>query len=352
MKKVFHVIPTLENGGAETVLTRLIEEFVKKKIEQTVIVIKGSSDDFFYKRIKKLCVVYLWKMDSKKVIKSLKSQNFSVPIIAWMYGGIYFSYYLKLRFIIPLQIIWNIRSSNFKQPFRIPQKLSLYAFGLFSKLIRPKIIYCANAARITHRKYLFSRKNEIIITNRLAKKEIVVSPSVDDFNLPPQFLLFVGRHNTIKGLDRLFEIFKKILKKFPKIVLVIAGEGWNKKYLPNSLSGNILLLGNVENVNRLYKEATCYLFTSYYEGFPNVLVEAICQGCPVVAFEAGDSKLILEKYEFGVLVNTRIEFINCLVKKIQKPPSVNRREQISKLQKRIFQFEQTVDEYEKFIFKT
>ena len=351
MKKVIHVIPTLENGGAETVLTRLIEEFRDRGILQTVIVIKGTSEDFYYQKIKSLCEVYLWKIDRKNVIKNLTSQELTTTI-AWMYGGIYFSYKLKFRFLLPLKIIWNIRSSNFKQPFRTSQKLSLYIFGLISRVITPKIIYCANAALITHRKYLFSRKKEITITNRLAKKEIDTSKSANDYNLPDQFLLFVGRYDPIKGPDRLFGILHNIIKKFPEIVLVIAGKGWSKKLIPDSVIDNIIILGNIKNVNTLYKKAACYLFTSYYEGFPNSLVEAVCQGCPIVAYEAGDSRLILENYEYGDLVHSKTEFVNCLIKKIQKPVSAIMKEEISKFQKSIFQFEKTVDEYEKFIFKT
>ena len=351
MRKVIHVIPTLENGGAETVLARLIEEFKKRGISQKVIVIKGSSEDFYYQKIKTLCEVYLWKTDRRKLIQNIKSQDL-IPTISWMYGGIYFSYQLKFYFSLPLEIIWNIRSSNFKQPFRISQKLSLCAFGILSRIIQPKIIYCANAALITHRKYLFSKKKEITITNRLAKKEIDTPKSEADFNLPDKFLLFVGRYDPIKGPDRLFEILNNTIKKFPKIVLVIAGVGWSKKLLPNSVIDNIIILGNVKNVNLLYRKAACYLFTSYYEGFPNVLVEAICQGCPVVAYKAGDSKLILENYEYGDLVYSKTEFVNCLVKQIQKPISESRRQKISSIQKGIFQFEKTVDEYEKFIFNT
>lgn len=351
MKKVIHVIPTLENGGAETVLARLIEEFRDRGILQTVVVIKGTSEDFYYQKIKSLCDLYLWKIDRRKVIQKLRSEELT-PTIAWMYGGIYFSYQLKFRFSLPLKIIWNIRSSNFKQPFRASQKLSLCAFGIFSRVVKPKIIYCANAALITHRKYLFSKKKEITITNRLAKKEIDTPKSESKFNLPENFLLFVGRYDPIKGPDRLFEILNNTIKKFPKIVLVVAGGGWSKKFVPNSVIDNTIILGNIKNVNLLYKKATCYLFTSYYEGFPNVLVEAICQGCPVVAYEAGDSKLILEDYEYGDLVHSKTEFVDCLIKRIQKPISANNREEISNIQKVIFQFEKTVYEYEKFIFNT
>ena len=348
---MIHVISTLENGGAETVLTGLIEELNHRGIMQTVIVIKGNSEDFFYQKIKGLCDVYLWKIDRRKVVQNFRSKEFT-PTIAWMYGGIYFSYKLKFRFSLPLEIIWNIRSSHFKHPFRVSQKLSMYIFGIFSRVVKPKIIYCANAALISHRKFLFSRNKEITITNRLAKKEIDKLISEDEFNLPDKFLLFVGRFDPIKGPDRLFEILINIIKKFPKIILVIAGGGWSKKLIPNSVINNTIILGNIKNVNHLYKKAICYLFTSYYEGFPNVLVEAICQGCPVVAYEAGDSKLILENYQYGDLVHSKTEFINCLIKQIQKPVSFNRREEISNLQKSIFKFEKTVDEYEKFIFAT
>ena len=47
MKTQIHIIPTLQNGGAETLLTRLIEEFSGKGIEQFVITshANGSSED-------------------------------------------------------------------------------------------------------------------------------------------------------------------------------------------------------------------------------------------------------------------------------------------------------------------
>ena len=46
---MIHVISTLEMGGAETVLTRLIEEINHRGIIQTVIVINGNSKDFLSK---------------------------------------------------------------------------------------------------------------------------------------------------------------------------------------------------------------------------------------------------------------------------------------------------------------
>ena len=41
MKNIIHIIPTLQNGGAETVLARIVEEFSKNNVEQIVITLQG-----------------------------------------------------------------------------------------------------------------------------------------------------------------------------------------------------------------------------------------------------------------------------------------------------------------------
>ena len=48
MKTLIHIIPTLQNGGAETVLARIVEEFSKNNVEQIVITLQGSTHDFHY----------------------------------------------------------------------------------------------------------------------------------------------------------------------------------------------------------------------------------------------------------------------------------------------------------------
>ena len=47
-----------------------------------------------------------------------------------------------------------------------------------------------------------------------------------------------------------------------------------------------------------------YLFTSYSEGYPNVLVEAAVSGLPIIGFEAGDSKYILDRLRLGYSVSS------------------------------------------------
>ena len=51
------IIPTLKSGGAENVLVRLVEEFDKLGVEQTVITLSDSKSDFYYKKVKIFCNV-------------------------------------------------------------------------------------------------------------------------------------------------------------------------------------------------------------------------------------------------------------------------------------------------------
>ena len=121
MKNIIHVIPTLENAGAETILVRIVEEFNKNKIDQMVIVTKGDKADYFYPILKETCPVLLWKNEKPRVLELIKNNFSEAPLLAWMYQGIFFAYQLKLSYQLKNKIIWNIRQSNFR-PNQIKQK--------------------------------------------------------------------------------------------------------------------------------------------------------------------------------------------------------------------------------------
>jgi glycosyltransferase involved in cell wall biosynthesis len=348
LKSIIHVIPTLENAGAETILARIVDEFDKNEIDQMVVVTKGIKEDFFYPMIKEICPILLWEQEKQKTLQLIKRKFSAAPFLAWMYEGIYFAYKLKLCYRFNQKVIWNIRQSNFRSS-QIKQKTLLYVFGLWSRWTHPKIIYCAYAAQITHHRFFFSKKQNKVIQNRLAKKKEKYAP--DTSQLPDHFLLFVGRYDPIKGIDRLFRIATQFFSSFPDYKLVIAGSGWNSKIIPEEIAGSVMLLGQVSNVNILYQKADCYLFTSYFEGFPNVLVEAVCNGCPVLAFPAGDAEIILKNYPLGQIVDKEETLLHQLGQKIKNKPPEEQRLMEAKLQKQRFRFENTVKEYKDFIFE-
>ena len=122
----------MKSGGAENVLVRLVEEFNKLGIDQTVIILSGSKSDFHYNKVLNFCNVLSSKNNNKKIDELLREKE--IKIIAWMYKSIF---YIQLKlFLIGInkKVYWNIRHSNFGF-FQFYQKISLYFFGLLSKIL-------------------------------------------------------------------------------------------------------------------------------------------------------------------------------------------------------------------------
>ena len=348
MKTLIHIIPTLGNGGAETVLSRLVEEFSDSNIQQFVITSQGTTKDFHYATINKYATIVDWRTNPEGV-KQIILQNRKAPIIAWMYSSILLVHKLKYRLKAQNPIFWNIRQSSFRWN-QIYQKLALFAFSFYSHLKQPKIIYCSYRAKEVHEMYFFSKKNSAVIQNRLAKKQNLNPLEVDmtDEKTDP-FFLYVGRYDPIKGPKRLVQIARTFFLENPGINLKIAGSGWTIDKIPKQIRDRVFLLGNVKNIYPLYQSAKALLFTSHAEGYPNVLVEAVVSGTPIVGFEAGDSKLILDNYRFGYSINTRSEFIDKLGFVLENPVSEEEKEKEIVRQQKLLDFKTTAQEYLRFI---
>ena len=343
---LIHIIPTLENGGAETVLTRLVEEFAKDGVKQFVISLQGNENDFNHAQIAGHCPVIHAKEDFA-AIREVYLNNPEAKIVAWMYKSILKAHQWRSKFNTDHKIFWNIRRSSFRTK-KIYQKASLFFFGIYSKWVKASIIYCAYQAEIIHNHYGFYKGKSKVIQNRLAKK--VELDNIGNSGIKGEYVLYVGRHNHAKGPDRLLEIAQMFLPKNPAYSLVIAGSGWTKEMIPSSLTKQVVLLGNVKELVPLYTHATALLFTSFTEGYPNVLVEAAVCGTPVIGFAAGDSPSILADHSLGYLVTSKDIFCSQLQEIMYKPFSSEERATAAKKAQNHFDFKQTYQAYHNFIF--
>lgn len=104
------------------------------------------------------------------------------------------------------------------------------------------------------------------------------------------FLLGAGRLNSQKQFDRLIDAYAKTSSKHTALDLVIAGEGPLKKDLVEQvkqlgLCKKVHFLGRVPAIQPLAQRAEAFVLTSAFEGFPNVLLEAMSVGCPCISFD-------------------------------------------------------------------
>ena len=134
-------------------------------------------------------------------------------------------------------------------------------------------------------------RKSAIIPNGLDAADVSATPSADDLawvqTLRQPFVLYLGRINWKKGLDRLIAAMARV----ERMDLVVAGYD-DDQYRETLLSladrlgiaHKIQFIGAVTGTRKwaLLRQAGMLVLPSYSENFGMVVLEAMAVGCPVV----------------------------------------------------------------------
>lgn len=135
------------------------------------------------------------------------------------------------------------------------------------------------------------------------------------FNLPTNYITFIGSFQIRKGILIFSRIIPKILKKHPEVKFRFVGKDMNihkypltvKQYMEKKLKKHMkniefCTVSNSEIPEILNNTDIC-VYPSYWENFPNVCLEAMSAGKVVVGSKFGGMKDMLEEPNSGKLVN-------------------------------------------------
>lgn len=193
--------------------------------------------------------------------------------------------------------------------FYLPHLVSVRGARIFSK--KPKSIYglissyvFKNANTIhTHgsniqkelvRKYKINESsinwvpnpifNELQLTFLLAKSE---NKQVDDKNFN---FLFIGLDGKHKGLMDAVQAFLSSNTKNCKLIVVTdTSRYFYRSKVQPMIEGNKKIMvydkTSPDKIFELFKEADVFLFPSYREGAPNVVLEAMAAGCYIIGYD-------------------------------------------------------------------
>jgi glycosyltransferase involved in cell wall biosynthesis len=119
----------------------------------------------------------------------------------------------------------------------------------------------------------------------------------------------VGRLVSQKGFDVLINAFAALAQKYPQWNLIIWGEGPERVQLENLIEQSSLrdraFLPGLTKPDQVWEDETgIFALSSRFEGFPNVLGEAMAAGLPVVASDCPSGvRELVKDGESGLIVN-------------------------------------------------
>ena len=122
-------------------------------------------------------------------------------------------------------------------------------------------------------------------------------------------IFFVGRLVREKNLGHLFRALAQARQTEPALRLVIVGDGCHRAQAEQQvrdlkLGDAVTFLGlRTDVIQHLKTQANMLVITSIEEGFPNVIIEAMAAGLPVITTPAGDSGIVVGHERTGIVVD-------------------------------------------------
>lgn len=311
--KIVFIITGLNQGGAEAMLFKLLNGLNKRKFE--CLVVSMSDMGVYGGKITALGIpVFCLKMNSARFsfigfCSFLKIiYNYKPDIIqGWMYHGNLFAIFLKLT-APKTKVIFNIRCSlkKFSQ-----QRFFSFCVVKLNALFSNRAVKVINNSRISieqHEKIKFSKKNSIYISNGFDVN--LFRPNLEIYkNFRLKHMLdsntrvigSISRFHPMKNHLGLLAVFHKIKTiSFGKTVLVLGGLDidFNNQVLVRfaqelGVNHECIFLGSVKSYEIMPAFDVYLSSSSYGEGFPNVIGEAMLCGVPCVATDVGDCKQIM-----------------------------------------------------------
>lgn len=149
--------------------------------------------------------------------------------------------------------------------------------------------------------YGVHEERTVVINNPLAsefEKEMLANKPVAMAERD-EYILFVGRLEKQKGLEMLFKAFAGL--EAQDLDLYLVGSGSKQQELTAlvaeyGIADRVQFRGFTTGIIPYYKNAKMLALSSYHEGFPNVLIEALACGTPVVAYDlpSGPNEIIVD----------------------------------------------------------
>jgi len=287
------VIHSLGGGGAERAAVLLAEGLTEKQHQVSFITLFGEEADFYDlpEEIPRIAL----KVDgsSANLLQGLQNNLRRLRSLRQAVDSCQPN--IVISFLDKTNVLTLISCLGSKYPLIVSEQNDPTQndigriWNLLRRLTYPFATMVVSCSQGVDRNWSWlSPKQRAVIYNPLAVKDrdSTVAPLQLDSNFHK--VVAMGRLTPQKGFDLLLQAFALISEQFPNWQLVILGEGEQRELLEAlarklGLESQVIMPGLVSNPFPVLQQCELFVLSSRYEGFGNVIIEAMSCGIPVIS---------------------------------------------------------------------
>jgi glycosyltransferase involved in cell wall biosynthesis len=317
--KVVFFINSLGGGGAENICINIANGLFDSGWSIEILVLNLESKDFLKKLNPNIKIINLNVKRAKFSFIKLRSHflkndfsgvvcfTYELAVLSLMARGSIWKPNFKVisRNINSLTNMFTVRTSLWRKYIVYP--LVKYFYGKSDLIINQ-----CDGMMLELCKVLPEARDACVVIYNIVDQNVEVASKKIDFEKVDKKnnILCIGRLEPQKAHCDAISAFKIVLESHPDLRLKLVGKGKLKNDLiqqaqVEGVIDNIDFEDFKDNVIEYYLDTRLTILPSLFEGFPNVLVESVTLGTPVVAYDCpnGPSEIITDVN--GILVEER-----------------------------------------------
>lgn len=301
--KICFIAGTLARGGAERQLLFMLKSLAERNAEIKLLCL--TRGEAYEDDVKRLGIDVEWVGQShnrlRRVLTIARSAaKWSTDILQSSH------FYTNIYAGLAARMNWAVGIGAIRSDLRSEVAIN----GIYGKgqLLLPHHLIANSRLAVERAVELGIRGNRIDYVPNVVREFSSANGVSSERNDAVQ-ISFVGRLSKEKRPDLFVELASRLSKELPQqnLKFSIAGDGPLRDEVSQlvrsvrQVGTGISLLGELGDPTTLYRETDILVLTSQYEGTPNVVLEAMAHGIPVIAPAVGGIPEVLEE-DRGILV--------------------------------------------------
>lgn len=284
--KVVLLTPSNIAGGAERVLSSLANQFAASKLDTWFIQFDKNSNFYNIEEGVHKAALEIEAGDRRGISKWILFPEYYNSLKRMLQK---IEPDVVISFLFLTNVVGVICCRNLKIPIILSERNDPGKYNTVQKkimnLIYPKCngMVCQSAVVADRCKKDYKIRSITVISNPITKDQVgeYIPNKTDN-------ILAVGRFIPQKNFRLLIDAFSEIIHKYPSKTLTIYGDGPLRSELENlivekALEDKIFLPGIESNPIKRHSDSCLFIMSSKFEGYPNVLAEAMANGMTCIA---------------------------------------------------------------------